>query len=510
MRDKLLIYVNGMRHDVVGANAFGSLSDFLRYELCLTGTKVVCAEGDCGSCTVFIGRAAGDRIVYKPITSCIQFLHQLDCAHIITIEGLTPATGLNPIQQSMVRCHGAQCGFCTPGVVVSLYSAFEDSAFQAGTAICESDLRSALVGNLCRCTGYQSIIRAGLETPAQEIQSLDSLYPPQEMRAAFAAHSSEAVMIRHAHRCHFKPVSISDAIAFKSANPDCTLIAGATDIGVLINKGIRDPKVILNLSGMPGLCAIASSPTSITAGATATIAELERIAEEALPEFARFLHWFGSPPIKNAATIGGNIANGSPIGDSMPALFVLDAEVELTGTAGTRRVNINQFYTGYRKTVMTPDELITAVHIPLPTCDEHFKLYKISRRKNLDISAFSAAIRMRLTAGKIVDCRIASGGVAATIIRLSPVEKFLVGKEFDEITIRAAADIARDEVRPISDVRGSADYRSQLAGNILLKFFAEISHEAAPALSHNGSASHNGNGVNGVEKSRTRNLDGEI
>jgi xanthine dehydrogenase small subunit len=484
MRDSLLIYVNGTRHNVAGAAAFGSLSDFLRYELNLTGTKVVCAEGDCGSCTVFIGRPSGDQIVYKPITSCIQFLHQLDCTHIITIEGLTPASGLNPIQQAMVRCHGAQCGFCTPGIIVSMYSAFEGAA-----AVCESDLRSALVGNLCRCTGYQSIIRAGLETPAEEIQSLDSLYPPKDMLAAFTAHLSAAVMIRHADHCHFKPASIIDAIAFKSANPDCTVVAGATDIGVLINKGIRDPKVILNLSGLADLRTITTSPTSITAGATATIAELEHIAKEALPEYARFLHWFGSPPIKNAATIGGNIANGSPIGDSMPALFVLDAEIQLTGTAGSRRVNINQFYTGYRKTLMTADELITAVHIPLPARDEHVKLFKISRRKDLDISAFSAAIRMRVTAGKIAECRIAFGGVAATIIRLSAVETFLAGKDLSEITLRAAADIARQEVRPISDVRGSADYRSQLAGNILLKFFAEIDGENLAA-----GPSHNGNG----------------
>jgi xanthine dehydrogenase small subunit len=474
MRHSLLIYVNGKRHEVAGAAAFGSLSDFLRYELGLTGTKVVCAEGDCGSCTVFIGRPFENRIVYRPITSCIQFLHQLDCTHIVTVEGLTPPKLLNPVQEAMVRCHGAQCGFCTPGIVVSMYSVFED---KAGAAVCEADLQSALVGNLCRCTGYQSIISAGMETPASDVKRLDSLYPPDAMIADFKIHIAESVAIGFGERCHFKPVTVADAVGFKSASPDCTVLAGATDIGVLINKGIRDPKMILNLSGLAELRKIDVSSNAIHAGATVTIAELEAIAATALPEYASFLHWFGSPPIKNAATIGGNIANASPIGDSMPAPFVLDAEIELTGTKGIRRININRFYTGYRKTVMAADEIITAVHIPLPADDEYFRLYKISRRKDLDISALAAAIRVRVNAGKIADVRIAYGGVGPTIVRMASVEEFLLNKAFNETTFNEAAKLARGEVKPISDVRGSADYRRQLAGNILLKFFAECSGE---------------------------------
>jgi xanthine dehydrogenase small subunit len=507
MRDSLLIYVNGKRHAIAGHAAFRSLSDFLRYDLSLTGTKVVCAEGDCGSCTVFIGRPEGDRIVYKTVTSCIQFLHQLDCTHIITIEGLTPADSLNPIQESMVRCHGAQCGFCTPGIVVSMYSAFE-----SGVTVGEAELRSALVGNLCRCTGYQSIMRAGLETVADEVKSLDSLYPPAEMLTKFSAHIDQPVMVRSGERCHYKPTSIADAVAFKSANPDCTVVSGATDIGVLINKGIRDPKVILNLSGLNQLRSIEVDENVIHLGATVTIAELEKLTQTLLPEYARFLYWFGSPPIKNAATIGGNIANGSPIGDSMPALFVLDAQIELTGTGGTRRVNINQFYTGYRKTVMTADEIITGVHIPLPDEESHFKLYKISRRKDLDISAFSAAILLRAEAGKIVECRIAYGGVAATTIRLAGVETYLTNNDFSERSFQEAEILARDEVRPISDVRGSADYRSQLAGNILLKFFNEIESQRRVADHHhngNGHENGNGNGAAAAERLRNSRLNGD-
>jgi xanthine dehydrogenase small subunit len=471
MRDSLLIYVNGERRLVAGASAFSSLSDFLRYELCLTGTKVVCAEGDCGSCTVFIGRVSGGQIAYSPVTACIQFLHQLDCTHVVTIEGLTPAQGLNPVQESMVRCHGAQCGFCTPGIVVSMYSVL---GCRGDRTIGEADLRAALAGNLCRCTGYQSILRAGIEASASEVPSLDSLYPPSAMIADFETHAAEPVIVRYRERCHFKPVSIPDAVAFKEANIDCTVIAGATDVGVLINKGIRDPKVILNLAGLAALRTIEVTDDAVSAGATATITELETVTAKVLPEYSRFLKWFGSPPIKNAATIGGNIANASPIGDTMPALFVLDAEIELTGTNGSRRVNINHFYTGYRKTAMRPDELITSIRIPLPRSDEHFKLYKVSRRKELDISAFAAAIWMKVEERQIIDCRIACGGVAPTIIRLPVVEEFLKGRDFEQNTFQEASKLARAEVRPISDVRGSAGYRTQLAGNILLKFFAEV------------------------------------
>jgi xanthine dehydrogenase small subunit len=324
------------------------------------------------------------------------------------------------------------------------------------------------------------------------------LYPAGEMLTDFAEHAVETVTIHSEGRCHFKPISIAEAVAFKAANADCTVIAGATDIGVLINKGIRDPKVVLNLSGLSDLRKMQLSSTAIDAGALVTIAGLEEICETALPEYAGFLEYFGSPPIKNAATIGGNIANGSPIGDSMPALLILDAEIELTGTQGSRRININQFYIGYRKTVMTADEIITAVHIPLPVRDEYFWLHKVSRRKDLDISAFSAAIRMKVDAGKITDCRIAYGGVAPTIVRLSAVESFLSNKDFNEATFRDAVKVAMDEVRPISDVRGSADYRSQLAGNILMKFFIESNakHTSGPSdVNGNGHPASNGERV---------------
>ena len=484
MRDSLLILVNGQRHIVAGAAAFRSLSDYLRYDLGLAGTKVVCAEGDCGSCTVFVGRLRGEKIVYSTICSCIQFMHQLDGTHIVTIEGLTPTEGLNPIQDAMVKCHGAQCGFCTPGIVVTMHGIFESS--KTG-AVSECDLKRGLVGNLCRCTGYQSIVTAGMSVNAGSVQSIDEMYPPHDVMETLRACATESVTVRDADRVQCKPITVDEAIVFRVQHPDCTIIAGGSDVGVLINKGLRDPKIILNLSGLSDLRALTQDEYGIHAGALVSLSELESLTMSALPEYARFLNYFGSPPIKNAATIGGNISNGSPIGDSMPALFVLDADIDLAGPEGRRRVNINDYYTGYRRSVMTPGELVVGVHIPLPASDEMFKLYKISRRKDLDISAFTAAIRLRVEDDVIRECRIACGGVAATIVRLKDVETFLIGAPFEESTFHEAGRIARDSVTPISDVRGSAEYRLQLAENIFRKFFADVDASPAP-LSLNGKA----------------------
>jgi xanthine dehydrogenase small subunit len=486
VRDHVLIYVNGRRHEIRGRRAFQSLSDFLRYDLALPGTKVVCAEGDCGSCTVFLGRpnAAGDAIEYRTVCSCIQFLCQLDCTHIVTVEGLKYDGQLNPVQEAMVRCQGSQCGFCTPGFIVSMCAMYERPRNDRATI---GDVKAACVGNLCRCTGYEPILRAGTEVDPAMMRPLSALYPPDAILRDFVARASEPVGVREGDRVFFKPTKIEQAARFKGEHADCTVIAGGTDVGVWINKGTRDPKTILSLSALSDLRQIKVDGGAIAAGALASIAELERTCADALPEYARVLYYFGSPPIKNAGTVGGNVANASPIGDAMPAMYVLNAEIDLTGISGTRRVNINELYTGYKQTVMHPDELITAVRIPLPSTNDIFKLYKISRRKDLDISAFTAAIWMRRDGEIVREARIAYGGVGPNILRLRRTEAFLIGKAITPETIRDAGAIARSEIAPISDVRGSAAYRSQLGENILRKFYAELT-----AVNGNGDGDGNG------------------
>jgi xanthine dehydrogenase small subunit len=487
MRDHVILYVNGQRHEVSGERAFRSLADFLRYDLGLVGTKVVCAEGDCGSCTIFLGRpdrSDPSRIHYETVCSCIQFLCQLDAAHVVTVEGLKYDDKLNPVQESMVACQGAQCGFCTPGFIVSMCAMFEQKRERR---VAVDEVRAACVGNLCRCTGYEPILRAGAAVEPASMRPLNELYPPREMIDDFAARAGEAVEVRHGDRLFFKTATVEQALRFRADYPDCTVIAGGTDIGVQVNKGTRDPKTILSLSALTELRSVELRDNTIVAGALASLAQLERICQDALPEYARLLYFFGSPPIRNAGTIGGNIANGSPIGDTMPALYVLNAEVELTGVGGARRVNMNDFYDGYRHNVSRPDELVTRVIIPLPAAGDVFRLYKVSKRKDLDISAFTAAVWMKRNGGETIeDVRIAFGGVGPNIFRMRRTEDSLRGNALTLATAREAGRIARSEISPISDVRGSAEYRAQLGENILRKLYHDLTQPGANGSNGNG------------------------
>jgi xanthine dehydrogenase small subunit len=521
MRDHLFIYLNGRSCRVAGDEAFLTLSEFLRGRQRLTGTKVVCAEGDCGACAVLVGRLTpeGSRLAYAAVTSCIQFMFQLDCAHVVTIEGLSPngwhahaavnhtdaqeadrvgmsssrpaehghaqstsavserdngvamapSPLLNPIQQAMVTCHGAQCGFCTPGFVVSLYDLMHD-----GRPVDSHAVRRALVGNLCRCTGYDSIIRAALETDRAALQPIEALYPSDAIIAALAPALADEVQIRADQRHFYKPTTIEQAIAFRAKNPDCAIVSGATDVGVQRNKGVRQLVSVISTVGISPLRNVEHDSGSLRIGAGVTLTELERATADVLPELSRFLAWFGSPLIKNAGTLAGNVVNASPIGDTIPALFVLGAQLEIAGPSGKRSVPIEQFCVGYRRTILTDAEILTAIRIPLPAPGEIFKLYKISRRKDLDIASFGAAIWMRRTGGRIDDLRIAYGGVGPTVLRMARTEAVLRGRVGSLELFEAAALIAREEVTPLTDVRGSADYRRALAGNVLLRFCHEL------------------------------------
>ncbi len=487
MRDFVLIYVNGQRRELRGGQVFQPLSTFLRCDLQLTGTKVVCAEGDCGSCTVFLGRPGNGKIRYAAVCSCIQYLYQLDGCHIVTVEGLTPVGKLNAIQESMVRCQGTQCGYCTPGFIVSMQALFESDGVMT-----EQRLRRGLVGNLCRCTGYEPILKAGLEVDTENLRKVDEIYNPAGPLAELARSADEPVRLAADGKIFFKPNTLAEAAKFKGEHAECVVISGGTDLGVQMNKGLREPKVIMSTAGLRELTDLQVGGDQIVAGARVSIAELESAAAGALPEYGEFLAWFGSPPIKNAGTIGGNIANASPIGDTMPALFVLNAQIELTGGNGSRLVNINDFYVGYKKTAAKPDELISQVVLPLPKAGELFKLYKISKRKDLDISTFSAAVWMRLDGSKIAEVRIAYGGVGPKIMRMPQTEAHLIGGELSQELFDSAAQTVVTEIKPISDVRGSAEYRLLLAGNILRKFYSDI---AAPSNGdHKIPAGKNGNG----------------
>lgn len=470
MRDYLLFYVNGKQHKVTGEHAFMPLSSYLRYVTYDTGTKVVCEEGDCGACSVLLGRLQADDITYRTVNSCIQYLYQLDGSHIITIEGLSKPDGsLNPVQQSMVDCHGTQCGFCTPGFVVAMCELYDRDQRP-----CQQAIKDALTGNLCRCTGYQPIIDAGLNVQAEEITRLRELYPPETIRTDLqAANESEVELVYGEHRVYI-PTSVEQAVEYRAKHPDATIIAGGTDVCVNMNKRAFDPQVILCLSRLQGMNDIAIDGDMMSVGGSVTLAKLEDFVREKLPQLHHLLWLFGSPQIRNAGTMAGNIANASPIADTPPALFVLDAELELISTNGKRRVKITQFYTGYKKFDLKSHELIHRVIFRLPAANEILKLYKVSKRKHLDISAFTAAFRLSLDGDTISNIAIAYGGVAAVVKRMPELEKFLKGKPFTVETFYLAGEVALDEITPISDVRGSQEFRNQLGRNILIKLFHEV------------------------------------
>jgi len=474
MRDYVLVHVNGVPHRIGGAQAFQTLSRFLRYEQRATGTKIVCEEGDCGACTVLIGRRDGDSLRYVPVNSCIQLLFQLDCAHVVTVEGLDRGGDLTPLQDAMVSCHGAQCGYCTPGFVMAMAGMFECTAKPVA-----SDVRAALTGNLCRCTGYESIITAALAVDGQP--RAEDLYPSKDMVAAIAAVESEPVRIGNFAR----PSSIEEAVAFKAQNPNTVIVQGATDFGVWRTKRGFAPEAVLSLDGIAGLREVELQNGSLHLGGRVSLAQFEEAVRDLVPELGEIMDRFGSPQIKNAGTLAGNIANASPIADTLPFLFVTNASLELTGVDGTRTVPIAAFYLGYKKLALLTDEIITRIIIPLPAGGDTLRLYKISKRSHLDISSFTAAMLMRSANGRIESIRIAYGGVGPVVLRLPKTEAFLAGRPLALESFVAAAEIARGEVAPITDVRGSKDFRLQLAENILCRFYYETV-SPAPALAAHG------------------------
>lgn len=466
MRDYILLYINGKRHEIRGRDAFLPCSEYLRYQQRLTGTKIVCAEGDCGACTVLWGPP------FRPINSCIQFIYLWDASHIITVEGISKDDQLNPIQQAMIDHFGAQCGFCTPGFICAMAGLFEEKK-----EITEKKIRNALTGNLCRCTGYKPIIEAALSLDIESYEKLETRYHHSKISEEIEHHKKIPVSIEWEDKKIYIPNSLQDLILFKASHPQTYLVSGATDLGVQINKKKIAPKIHLSLNHLDELYSISEEKNFIRVGAKVSITRLLQFIENKISEFHRLLNVFASPQIKNVATLAGNIANGSPIGDTLPFLFVVDAEIEITGAQGARQVNINSFYKGYRTTDLGPDEVITAIFIPVPDNDRFLKLYKISKRKDLDISAFTAAFYGKILNGKIEAIKVAFGGVAPTVLRIPQLEQVLNGQPFHLTTFKKAKKIIREVIEPISDVRGSQEYRYLLAENILEKLYYDLTQE---------------------------------
>lgn len=484
MRHSITLLVNGNCLEVAGERAMMTLSEFLRGDQGLVGTKIVCSEGDCGACSVLIGRASADgrRLRYQSVDSCIVFMYQLDRSHVVTVEGLrsTKDAGLTPVQQAMVDCHGSQCGFCTPGFVVAMHGLCEEAA-EANQPVDEDALRLGLSGNLCRCTGYVQIVKAGMSVDASKVALMNQLYPPDSILRHFNSLSDATIQINHDGRTVFVPATVSETVALMASHPDARLVAGATDVGVWYNHGKPSAAISIVTTNVNQLQQVAETETSLTIGSGTTWTRCIDAMAEPFPQMRDILLRFGSPQIRNLGTIGGNIINASPIADSVPFLFAIDAVMNLVGAGGSRQVSIDDFYFGYKQTALRPGELLESLTLPKLKPNQHLKLFKVSRRRDMDISTFTAAMRITIDGDTITDARVALGGVGPVVMRVKAAEQSLLSQPFAPETFAKAGHIAREEISAISDVRGSEAYRQLLAENIFIKCYHELESQATEA-----------------------------
>ena len=480
MREAVVFHLNGRRIEVGADQArqgWMMVGDFLRLHAGLVGTKIVCAEGDCGACTVLVARPSVSS-EFVPLNSCIYPVAQLDGCSVVTVDGLATDGKLTPVQQSMLSCHGSQCGYCTPGFVMAMTGLVEKRAGQGCKRLEAQETKNALTGNLCRCTGYQPIIDAACSLSIQPHVGLASRFLTSQQAAELKAVTRKPIHFRGPGYEFYAPRSLKDGAQWLRKNPDATLVSGGTDLGVTHNKRKRRLSKILSLHCVPGLSTIQKRPKGrLRVGGAVTLTSLREATQERAPEFAKFLDLFASPQIKNVATLAGNVANASPIADTPPFLLISGAVVEVQGPSKRKRVPIEKFFLGYRKTALAQSELIEAIEFDLAAADESLRLYKVSQRKDLDISTVSAALRFRwdTKTKRIAQARIAFGGVAATPVRFPKTEKLLRGLDWSRETLERAQKSLQGEMKPIGDLRGSAAFRRVAAGRLLERFFRETS-----------------------------------
>ena len=462
-RDFLAIFVNGQPHRVDGSQAGDTLADFLRHRLRLTGTKICCAEGDCGSCTVLVGRRTPEGFTYEPTNACILFLHQVDGCHVVTIEGLGNERELSALQQALVEHHGIQCGFCTPGVVMALSGGYDPQADSAS-------IEASLAGNLCRCTGYMQILEA-VRTVGPQPAPMEEQYPAALLAATLDPLGRQPVVASDGKGGTISaPIDLSEALEFLEHHPEATIVAGATDLAVAVNRGASLPQTILSLERIDGLRKVVQEPGQAIIGAGCTWSAIADSLADELPQLSELLETFGSPQIRNRATIGGNLANASPVADSLPLLYVLGAEVEIISAQSVRRTPIDKFYRGYKDIDLNPWEIIHRIFLPLPEAASDLKLYKVSKRTYMDTATLTAAFLLKRNGGQVDNAHLAVGGAGPTVMRLPRTESFLKGSPTNANIFAAAGERAASEVSPQDDMRGSAHYRRLLLKNLLVRF----------------------------------------
>jgi xanthine dehydrogenase small subunit len=450
-----------------------TLLEVLREDLACTGTKEGCGEGDCGACTVVVGEAEGGRMVYRAVNSCIKLAHSINGQALWTVEDIAPdamnkpAAGLHPAQEAMVQCHGSQCGFCTPGFVMSLFGMYQNHV-ACGTPITRELAQHDLSGNLCRCTGYRPILDAAQQMaalPAVTIDEADLLSKLELL--ALSRQGLEADLAYQA------PQALAELLQARVDHPGAQIVAGCTDVGLWVTKMHKQFEQVLDITRVEELRRVEDYPKHIAIGAAVTLADAFAALVAGRPQLATFAARFAGLPVRNAGTLGGNVANGSPIGDSMPLLIALGASVVLMSVRGHRELPLERLYTGYRQNVMSADEVLAWIKVPKPHPAEMLRAYKISKRYDDDISAVCLVMNLRVEAGKVASASIGAGGVAATPVRALQTEAALTGRPWTLQTVQQAISTLRAEFSPISDMRASGAYRSEVLGNLLQRFWLE-------------------------------------
>ncbi len=453
-----------------------TLLQYLRESLGRSGTKEGCAEGDCGACTVVVGEPANGSIAYRAVNSCIRFLPTLDGKEVVTVESLRAAAGdLHPVQQAMVDCHGSQCGFCTPGFVMSLFGLYLNQP-----AATRDEVIDALAGNLCRCTGYRPIVDAGCK--------MNDYPPPAHWSRDDAQSAARRERLQSIQRKDslalgtpagfLAPQTLAELASAYAAAPGSLLLAGSTDIGLWVTKQMRELPPIIYLGEVAELKTIRETGGMLEIGAAVRLTEAYDAIVKHYPMLAELGNRFASPPIRNAGTLCGNLANGSPIGDSMPVLIALGASVELRCGDRTRTLPLEKLYLGYQKKDLAAGEFLTAVRIPLPQPGCTVASYKIAKRYDQDISAVCGGYALTISDGMVTAARIAYGGMAAIPQRAARTETALIGQPWNEATVAAAMQQIAADYTPLSDMRASAAYRLQVAANLLQRFYLEHSGAA--------------------------------
>jgi xanthine dehydrogenase small subunit len=474
-----------------------TLLEVLREDLNCTGTKEGCGEGDCGACTVVLGEAAGGKLEYRAINSCIRLAHSVDGMALWTVEDLAAQDGtLHPAQQAMVDKHGSQCGFCTPGFVMSMFGMYQNHVCK-GEPITRELAQEELSGNLCRCTGYRPILDAAQAMAALPPVAVDEKSLLQKLKQL--AHAKPGL---EANLPYKSPRTLAGLLQARAEHPEAQLVAGCTDVGLWVTKMHKQFGQVLDVTKVRELRQIEHYPNHIAIGAAVTLTDAYAALVKDRPQLHNFAARFAGLPVRNSGTLGGNVANGSPIGDSMPLLITLNASVVLMSVRGHREMPLERLYTGYRTNVMAADEVLAWVKVPKPGSPhpnplpggegtkegiapsplwgegwgegpERLRVYKISKRYDDDISAVCLAINLQVEGGKVISASIGAGGVAATPVRAHKTEAALTGQPWTQTTVQHAIATLRAEFSPISDMRASAAYRSQVLGNLLQRYWLE-------------------------------------